>query len=318
MKRMRKIRYRLEYLGVRVALPLIHVMPAAISCALARFLADVAYFLLGKRRRLAIENIRLGGIADSRRAAARIARASFRHFGMLVIEGLKAESVIREDNWRDFIECDAVSSDVFDLMNDPNAGVILTTAHFGNWEVAAQVLSYMKPLVAIARRMNNPYTDNLIQTRKTEHRFQMIPKHEATGARLLDVLRNGEILAMLIDQHARHRGTVLEFLGRPASVHVSSALLHLRSGAPICFGYCVRTGPMRYRMESGPLIVHNPTGSRQQDSAIIMKEISNRLEQAIRAHPEQYLWSHRRWREPASTESLEITSHQSLAVKATD
>ena len=318
MNPLRKIRYRLEHLGVSVALPLIHAMPAAISCPLAGFFADVAYFLLVKRRRIAIENIRLSGIADSKKTAARIARASFRHFGILVIEALKAESVMREDNWRDFIDCDAVSSEVFDLMNDPRAGVILTTAHFGNWEVAAQLLSYMKPLVAIARRMNNPYTDNLIQTRKTGHRFQMIPKHKATGARLLGVLRNGEILAILIDQHARHRGTVLEFLGRPASMHISAALLHLRSGAPICFGYCVRTGPMRYRMESGPLIVHNPTGDRRQDSATIMKEISNRLEQAIRAHPEQYLWAHRRWREPTLKGTPEVNSRQSSAVKETD
>jgi KDO2-lipid IV(A) lauroyltransferase len=318
MKFSRKIRYRLEYLGVRVGLPLIHAMPAPILCALAGFFADVAYFLLAKRRKIAIENILLGGIANSQSAAARIARASFRHFGILVIEALKAESVIREENWKEFIDYDTVSSDVFDLMNNPDAGVILTTAHFGNWEVAAQVLSYMKPLVAIARRMNNPYTDNLIQTRKTGHRFKMIPKHRATGARLLEVLRNGEILAMLIDQHAPRRGTTLEFLGRPASTHVSAALLHLRSGAPICFGYCVRTGPMRYRMESGPLIIHNATGDRRKDSAMIMKEISERLERAIRAHPEQYFWSHRRWREPTSTDNPEVTAHQELAVNVPD
>ena len=240
MKRLRKIRYRLEHLGLRAGLRLIHLIPTRISCALAGMIADIAYLLLAKRREIAIENIRLGDIAETHRAASRIARASFRHFGVLVVEGLKAESVITEENWEEFIDYAGVPNDVHQVMNDPKAGVILTTAHFGNWEVAAQVLSYMKPLVAIARRMNNPYTDNLIQTRKTGHRFRMIPKHSASGARLLEVLRNGEILAMLIDQHAPRRGSVIEFLGRPASTHASAGLLHLRSGAPICFGYCVR------------------------------------------------------------------------------
>ena len=116
--------------------------------------------------------------------------------------------------------------------------------------------------------------------------------------RFLSALKEGDILALLVDQHARAGGMQIEFFGTPASSYTTAALLHLITGAPLCFGYCLGLGDMHFRMIAGAPIQHEPTGNRKADVQAIMERVNHELEQAIRADPQQYLWAHRRWREP--------------------
>lgn len=292
---LRRIRYFSEYTAVIAIHGLIRALPLGASLWLARRLGSLTFCLLRTRRRIAVDNIVRSGIATDSRAATRIARGSFQHFATLTVESIVAEHLIREDNWREHIDIAGVP-ELMELVKQPGQGVILTTAHFGNWEVVAQAFSYCKPVVAIARRMNNPYTNALIQERKLGHRFRMIMKHEATGAALFEVLKQGQILAMLIDQHARHRGMPIPFFGRPAATHTAAALIHLRSGAPLGFVYCLRIAPLRYQLHFRRIA--HPAGAPRDQAAIaaILTDINHELESAIRAHPEQYLWAHRRWR----------------------
>jgi len=89
---------------------------------------------------------------------------------------------------------------------------------------------------------------------------------------------------------------MVDFFGVPASTHTSPALLHLVTRAPLSFGYCLRTGRMAYKMVALAPIRHEPTGNKEKDVRAVLQTIHRCLEDAIRAHPEQYLWAHRRWR----------------------
>ena len=84
--------------------------------------------------------------------------------------------------------------------------------------------------------------------RRTGGRFRTIPKKGDDPSRFLRVLRAGEVLVFMVDQHGGDRGMVLDFLGRPASTHRAVALLHRITRAPLHFGYCVRTGPRQWRL----------------------------------------------------------------------
>jgi lauroyl/myristoyl acyltransferase len=73
-------------------------------------------------------------------------------------------------------------------------------------------------------------------------------------------------------------------------------MLHLATRAPILVAVAVRTGPLRYEIHAvGPL--HSPrTGDREKDCQAITQAITTEIENLARAHPEQYLWGHRRWK----------------------
>ncbi len=292
----KRLRYLLEYLGIRAMRGLIRRMPPRFGIALADGLGRLGFACLRRRRAIAIANIIAAGLAADRTAATRIARASFRHFAILSVETILAERVITPENWTQHVDVSG-AQDMLERVQRPGEGLILATAHFGNWEVAAQVMTLFKPMAALARRMNNPYTDRLVQTRKRGYEFRTILKHEARAALLLEVLRGGHLLAMLMDQHARYRGMLIPFMGRPAATNTAAAVLHLRSGAPLCFAYCLRTGPLRYRLICPKVFVRDPQAPAGEAGILgVMEAITRQLETAIREHPEQYLWAHRRWR----------------------
>ncbi len=295
VKRSKTLRHFLEYIALRVILGLFRILPLKLLLGLSRLTADAAFWTMRSKRRVSMHNLQASGIASTSREACRIARDSFRHFAAMVVESLKAETVITDDNWREHIAIEA-DEDLIATVMEPGLGVIVTTAHFGNWEIAAQALSYYKPVVALARRMNNPYTDALIQNRKTSQRFRIIKPSGSFAHQMMTPIEQGEALAMLADQHARSGGMIIDFLGRPAACHTSPARLHLATGAPLCFGYCVRTGPMQYALRGIPVIRHTPTGDRAHDMRTILETLNRGLEDAIRKNPEQYLWAHRRWR----------------------
>ncbi|OGV70744.1 MAG: hypothetical protein A2283_19210 [Lentisphaerae bacterium RIFOXYA12_FULL_48_11] len=292
---MKRFRYLLEYAAFRAGLFILDRASTPTAEKLAIILADAWYMINSTRGKIARDNIIRSGITSSNIEADRIARASFRHFAILVVESLKSGNVFNETNWKEKVEID-IDPAAMEVLQKPGKGIILVSGHFGNWEVAAQLISYIKPVAGITRDMNNPYTDRLMKERKPRNRFRLTPKHDAGVGRLLSVLKNGEILALLIDQHARARGMPINFFGTPASTHTSPALLHLITKAPLCFGYCIRTAPMRYKLRAIPPIVYKPTGNREDDVRTILEKLTAELEKAIREHPEQYLWGHRRWR----------------------
>lgn len=292
---MKKLRHLLEYALLRPLLALIDALPLSGAERLMNAIADICFAGAARRRDIACDNVRRSGIAIDEMEVRRIAKLSFRHFLCLVVDSLKSDRYFSEETWRDRVELD-VAPETMAILEKPGQGMILISGHLGNWEIAAQVLSYIKPVVGITRDMNNPHTNELMKKRKPRNRFTLTPKHDADMGRLLTTLKQGSVLALLIDQHARKGGMLIDFFGTPASTHTSHAMLHLITKTPMCFGYCVKTGPMKFKFKALPPIEITKTGKRDADVKAILEALTKELEDAIRTYPEQYLWAHRRWR----------------------
>lgn len=296
---MKRVRHFLEYALVRVLLVCIDLLPMGACIWIAHRIGDLVWLLHVGRRRIAIENIQAAGVALDRKQASRLARTVFRQFVRVVVESLKSDTWFAQHPWQSCIEW-KVPPEVESLLDDPKAGVILACGHLGNWEIAAQVLSHRKPVVGITRRMNNPYVDRLMLRRKPRNRFETTPKRDADLGRLVGSLRQGKVLAIMIDQNAKERGMLVDFFGRPASSHTAIALLHLVTKAPLFFGYCTEVAPMRFEFRATGPFRFAPTGDKQADVRRILEHLNRELETAIRACPDEYLWGHRRWRLPGA------------------
>ena len=292
---MKRLTHMLEYVGLRAAFGLIDRVSHDRAARTVSWLADVVYLADRPRRRVACENVLRAGIAATPKEADRIAKASFRHFAIMVLEGLQFSQIFGEDGWRDRVDMD-IAPEAADVLRDPNRGAILISGHVGSWSVAGHALSHIKPVVAIAKNMSNPYTDRLLKERQPSSRLQLISNRDADITRFPSILKEGRILALMMDQYAQKRGMVVDFLGRPASTHTSPAMLHLVSRAPLLFGYAIRTAPLTYRLCIHPPIIRSPSGDRRADVRGILEQLNRELERVIRTHPEQYLWAHRRWR----------------------
>lgn len=281
----------LEYWAARLALLGVDLLPPAAASRWAAALGSLWWTADRPRRRVAISNILRAGVAGDRRQARAIGRGAARHMGMVLVESMKS-SLVLDDPERLRVD---IPDDVAAVLEDPDRGLIVVSGHLGNWEIAGQWLSRYKPVAGISRPMNNPRVQELALSRRQRRGFRMIPKYDADPGRFLKLLGDGEILALLIDQHAR-RGIDAPFFGHPAKTHTTAAMLHLVARTPLTFLVCRRTAPMTFELSLSPLIAQPRSGDRNADVQAIVRTLNARLEEAIRRDPDQYLWGHRRWR----------------------
>ena len=295
-----RIRYRVEYWLVCLALVVVRLVPVRAAWALARCVGSAIYALLSKRRRIAVQNLLATGVAATPAEARRIAKASMQNFALLALESILCPRFITPERYGQFVE-DQSHPEAKKFLLESKEGCIVVSGHIGNWEVLARVASFFKPMTAIARRMNNPLVQNLIQnggsSRKDEHGdLEFVDKNSSDRFALLRALRNGRQLAILFDQYNRQHGIPVPFMGIPAWTVVSPARLVMATHCTVIFGGCFRTKPGHFVYRADAPIRYELTGDREADAARIMADLNRRLERYVREFPEQYLWSHRRWR----------------------
>jgi KDO2-lipid IV(A) lauroyltransferase len=218
---------------------------------------------------------------------------------MLAVEALVAARRITPETLAAHAEIE-LPDETARLLDDPAQGLLLVTGHLGNWEVVGHIISFRKPLVAVARRMDNPLVQRFLLRRNPRRNIEIVTKHSADRYSLLRALRSGRSLGLIMDQHASSHGVEVPFFGLPARTVASPARLHLATRCPIVCGYGVRTGHLHFKLVYSEPLRFDLSGDREQDVRTILTELNRRLEAFIRRYPEQYLWSHRRWGKPGS------------------
>lgn len=288
----------LQYALIRLAMALYSIVPANKAYSLGARLASLLYPLFKKRHRIALDNIMKAGITEDPQEAARIAQASFCHFLGHLFEALKVPKVVTKENWREHIvyaESDAENWKT--LMVDLDIPVMLITGHLGSWEAGVSIIPFTRPMMPIARALDNPLLARFLKKSQFRGNVTIISKKNGFSG---DVMRlwkaSKSALAIVMDQHAGRSGVKVDFLGRPAWTHTSPARIHLASGAPIVVGAFLREGLFKYRMIGEPAIHFTPTGNKEQDIETLTAEMNKFLGNLIRKCPEQYLWMHNRWR----------------------
>jgi Kdo2-lipid IVA lauroyltransferase/acyltransferase len=298
MRLLKPLLHFIQYLSVRLALALFQAVPASKAYALGFRAAALLYPLLKKRHRLAVDNILKAGITDSRAEAERIARHSACHFIGHLLEALKVPQIITEKNWREHIVYEPSDNENWQaLMVNLDAPVLLLTGHLGSWEAAVSIIPFTRPMMPVARAMDNPLLAHFLEKSHFRGNVTIISKKNGFSG---DVLRQWKstcaALTIVMDQHAGKEGVRVDFLGRPASTHTSPARIHLAAKTPLVVGAFLREGLFKYRMIGTPPIVFTPSGDKQRDIETLTAALNERLGQLIRICPEQYLWMHKRWR----------------------
>jgi KDO2-lipid IV(A) lauroyltransferase len=113
---------------------------------------------------------------------------------------------------------------------------------------------------------------------------------------MLRALKGNSILGILIDQDTKVQSLWVPFFGRLAKTPRAAADLAIRTGAVPMLGFCTRVGPLRYRitMQEVPL----PDLEGEEGVRALTAELTRGIEAQIRAHPEQWVWIHQRWKSP--------------------
>lgn len=221
----------------------------------------------------------------------RTSHRCFGHFGGMIVWTLAAQR--RGMPWmRQQVEFETFAMRSWLLTPRPGAGLLGLSAHFGNWELLAQSIGAERTLAVVGKRMRHPLADAWLRHLRERHGSTMIYQDEGAIA-VLRALRNNDIVATLIDQDiGRLAGCFVPFFGRLAHTPIAPAQLACRAGSPaavvLCFRragkWCIRVDVL----ESGE--------SKATTPETLTAAATARIEAAIREHPHQWVWWHRRWR----------------------
>lgn len=253
----------------------------------------LAAYALGVRRAVALSNLARAFPERGQRELRALARRSYAALGRSLAEMAlslrmpddELERLVRFDGFERYLQARA-----------GGRGVVIAVAHFGSWELVARAGARRgMPLTAITRPLRGRFNRWLLAARRSGG-LRELPDKGATGD-ALSVLRRGETLAVVVDQNMLpRRGIFVDFFGTSACTTPAAAVFALRSGAPLLAAFPVRQADGRHVVQfEGPFAA--PPGTPAAEAVRrLTQEVTRAVERAVRAHPEQWFWVHRRWK----------------------
>jgi len=258
-------------------------------------LGKFAHVVLASRRRIALDNLRRAFKKEKSEAELeRITRLVFINIARTVIEFARIPRLNKERLGR--VVPEYSGSEHLEQVYKEGKGAVMMTGHFGNWELlAAWTRGMGYPVHLLVGRQHNPYVDGYLTRLRKSMDVGVTPV--GVGARqILRLLKENNLVAMVADQHSASAATRVQFFDRPAATPSGPAAFAVKLNCPLLFGYIVREAYNRHRVVIEPPIYPPESGDREKDIIDVTQQHTDLLEKAIRKYPDQWMWTHRRWK----------------------
>lgn len=308
------LRYRLEYFVLLAIIGLVRLMPldtaTAVSARIWAFIAPLTF-----RHKRALANLARAFPEKTEAEREAIARAMWANLGRVMAETFLLDRIL-DDPSRMELE----NPKLLARYSGKMGSAICASLHMGNWELAMWPLTQAgaKP-AAVYRLVENPFVDLYLRSKRTKlYPGGLFARGKAHGvkaghdtARMIGAyVRAGGRLGFLADLHD-WKGVEVPFFGHMTRASIVPAMLARRVGARLWLGRCIRIGTeSRFKILIREMKVPR-TDDPDADIRWITAEIQKQFEEWIREHPEQWMWSNKRWpernrkRPPVVTEQAE-------------
>ncbi len=306
---MRKpVQSRIEYFLFMCLYHTVKHFPLSVIKKTAAALMQFGGTVLGIRRKIAEQNLELIFPQMDKTEKKRIMRGMYREMGKNAAEVYFADfeelykDVILE-GWENLEEAFAL-----------NKGVILASAHTGNWELAGRFIHTRHKLSVIYKKLRNRYLNDFTYSLRSNDGLVMIELKNALR-QILKLLKDKYIVTIMIDQNARRNGVQTMFLGHPASTHVGCAKIAIKTQTPIVPALALRTEEDKHKFIFEKMILPEGYRNTTEDIIALTEEVSAQLEKYILQHPEQWFWVHRRWRSYRKAKTVDKKTRMSTSCR---
>jgi KDO2-lipid IV(A) lauroyltransferase len=297
MKKNKALAYS-EYFLVYSFYAFLNILPQDLSLKIGRFLGLLFYKIDKKHRKHTLNNLKIAFPTKTENELNDIAIKFYKNLGMVFVEIFRLNKY-KESNIDDFVEYD------FDQIKNiyGGQGILLLTAHFGNWELLAKTfgLKGYKGNV-LARPLDNPYIEKILYDLRTASGNKVIYNRENAVKNIISALNEKEIVGFLPDENASKRiGVFVDFFGVKACTMPGMANIAAKTKLPVVPAFIVRIKGKDGNYSKHRLIIEPPldikyTGDRKTDTMNILKLFNEKIEDIIKQYPEQWFWIHNRWK----------------------
>ena len=288
-----------EYAAIRALMALLRTLPRSGSLALGRATARGAFRVLETRLRSGMRSLEIAFPEMPEHERRRILRASVENIGRTVVEFANFRPTNAAGS-KEIVEFD-FDDEQFQLYKQAKAegrGVLMPTAHIGNWELVLAGFSLQyEPIYFTARELDNPKIDKMFTDIRARFGSRQFYKSDS-AKEVLSALRAGESVGVLPDVNVLpNEGVFVPFFGVPACTTSGVARLAIKTNALIFPMFAIwDEARKKYIVHNGRAVEPANTGDRDADITSTTAAFTEEIEKIIRKFPEQWLWIHRRWK----------------------
>jgi KDO2-lipid IV(A) lauroyltransferase len=197
---------------------------------------------------------------------------------------------------RSRIEIGPRTHELFAQLRLDGKPALIFAGHLGNWELpAVAAVAHGLDAAILFRRPNSASANRIIEEIRAVKMGALITAGRDAPLRMAEALRNGQHVAILVDQYFSN-GVEVTFFGRKTKANPTLARLLRQIECPIHGVRIIRLPGHRFRAELSEELTPVRDASGQVDVQGTMQAITSVVEGWIREYPDQWLWLHRRWR----------------------
>jgi Kdo2-lipid IVA lauroyltransferase/acyltransferase len=257
----------------------------------------VGYWLDRRHVKIGMKNLSIAFPDRSEDERRRVLRASYINLGKGAAEYVRLAGFFHM-RLRDRVAYDRYHYWKEVMAQHPGKGVVVLSAHFGNFELFAPAHAMHGHQIGLVHHTQRFLAGDALMTFARERcGVEILRKHSAARA-VLKALRTGEMVGVPFDQNAKRSEAVwVPFFGEPAATTSGLARMVAMSGAPVVPAFIVREPDGRHhRIEIQDQIPIQRTGDAEADLVENTARFTKAIENMVRRYPEQFLWTHRRYR----------------------
>ncbi len=268
---------------------------------LGKWLGILYYYAVPKQRKRAFQHIRQG-LELSEKEAWRLCKDNFIHIGRTFLEILYMPR-LKPENLADYMDIEHL--DWFRAAMAKGYGVVILTAHIGNWEWLSAAMTFSGvPVTAIIKPQPNAQHTILLNEFREMVGVEVFARGTTELIGAAKSLKKGKALGFLADQDAGPGGAFIEFLNKPASTPLGPAVFAKRFHSPIVPMFIVRGKSGRHKVIIHEPLYYEETGDEETALYDITVKMTRIIESTIREYPDQWLWFQKRWNTPPSMRKI--------------
>src|SRR5947208_9796602 len=288
----KRIRYRLEWVGLLLATKLIPLCSRRVCYHLARTAGALLSFLDRPRFQVALRNLEAAfGDQLSPDARRKLARQSFQHFAQTMVDLLWSPRLTQQNCSR-YIEWENLEET--ERGTGPERSIMIACYHYGNFEWLSLACGFLDLKgTIISQEFKNSLLDPIFKELREQSGHELVPRERGI-VRLYKVLRRKGRTALLVDLTVPpSQGAVaIDCFGLKTSVTSAHAWLHEQTGVAVIPAHCEPLADGRYRLVFHPKIERTGEMTHQQ----IAQACWDSFEPYVRKNPAPWLWMYKHWR----------------------